>query len=39
VFFDYNGLVWSIKARGNQEIREELKADFDHIVETFKILD
>jgi hypothetical protein len=39
IFFDYNGLIWEIRARGDQEIREELKTDFDNIVETFTILD
>ena len=39
VYFNYNGLIWEITARGDQEIREELKADFDHILKTFKIIE
>ena len=39
VYFDYNDLTWEIVAKCNQEIMEQVIADFEHIVETFKILD
>lgn len=39
VYFDYNGLIWEIAAGCNQEIMEQVRADFEHIVETFTILD
>jgi hypothetical protein len=39
VYFDYNGLIWEIEAGCHQEIMDQVKADFEHIVETFIILD
>jgi hypothetical protein len=39
VYFEYNGLIWIIEAECNQEIMDQVKADFEHIVETFTILD
>jgi hypothetical protein len=39
VYFEYDGLIWVIEAGCNQEIMEEVRADFEHIVETFTILD
>ena len=39
VFFEYDGLIWEIEAECHQEIMDEVKADFDHIIETFTILD
>jgi len=38
VFFDYNKLTWEIEAKCNEDIQERVKADFDHIIDTFKIL-
>ena len=40
VYFDYNGLIWSIeaKSRGDYDCTK-IKADFDHILQTFKILE
>ncbi len=38
VFFDYNGLIWQIDIRSASSTAEEDKADFEHIVKTFKIL-
>ncbi len=40
VYFDFDGLIWSIEliSRGDYDY-SKIKADFDHIVETFKILD
>jgi hypothetical protein len=39
VYFDYNGLIWEMEAQCNQEMANQVNADFDHIVQTFKILD
>jgi hypothetical protein len=39
VFFDYNNLTWEIEAKCNQEIQDQVKADFDHIIQTFVILE
>jgi len=38
VYFDYNELTWVIEAKCIQEIREQVKADFDYIVQSFKII-
>jgi hypothetical protein len=38
VYFDYNGLTWVIEAQCIQEIRAQVKADFDYIVQSFKII-
>jgi hypothetical protein len=39
VYFEYNGLIWVIEAKCNQEIMDQVMADFEHVVETFTILD
>ncbi|MFC2003978.1 hypothetical protein ACFLUK_00315 [Chloroflexota bacterium] len=40
VYFDYKGLIWWIKALSSgPEYRDRIDADFEHILETFKILD
>jgi len=39
VYFDYQNLTWEIEAKCNQDIQEQVKADFDHIIQTFKILE
>jgi hypothetical protein len=39
VYFDYNNFTWKIEAKCNQDMMDEVRADFDHIVETFTILD
>ncbi len=38
VYFDYNGLTWEIIAKCIQELKEQVKADFDFIVASFKII-
>ncbi len=38
VYFDYNDLLWVIEAKCIQEMREQVKADFDYIVNSFKII-
>lgn len=39
VYFDYNGLIWTIEATSEMEMVDQVNADFDHIVQTFKIID
>jgi len=39
VYFDHNGLVWWIEAECELEMVDQVKADFEHILETFQILD
>jgi hypothetical protein len=39
VYFDHNGFTWEITAHCIKEIKEQVKADFDHIISTFKILE
>ena len=39
VFFEHDGLIWEIEAECHQEIMDEVRADFEHIVETFTILE
>jgi hypothetical protein len=38
-YFDYNDLTWEIEMKCNQDIQEEVMAYFNHIIETFKILE
>jgi hypothetical protein len=38
VYFDYNELTWVIEAKCIQELREQVKADFDYIIQSFKII-
>ena len=38
VYFDYTGLIWNIEGEAEMEMVDQLKADFDHILESFKIL-
>lgn len=39
VYFEYDGLIWEIEAGCNQEIMDQVRDDFEHIIETFTILD
>jgi hypothetical protein len=39
VYFDYNNLTWHIEAKCRQELREQVTADFEHIIQTFQILE
>lgn len=39
VYFDYNGFIWEIWLRSTEGFAEEDKAHFEHIIETFEILD
>jgi hypothetical protein len=39
VYFDYGNLIWTLSIRSNQAIVEEANAIFEHMLETFQILD
>ncbi len=39
VYFDYNDLTWEIIAKCNEDIQGEVTTHFNHIIETFKILE
>jgi hypothetical protein len=38
VYFDYGGLTWWIQAKCEKEMIDQVKTDFEHILQTFKIL-
>jgi hypothetical protein len=38
IYFDYGGYRWSLSANSEEELVEQVKNDFDHIIETFKII-
>jgi len=39
VYFDYAELKWDMKAESDMDMAEMVRADFDHVLQTFKILD
>jgi len=39
VYFDYNDLIWKIEIDSDEDRAEEAEADFEHLLETFQILD
>ncbi|UCB43223.1 MAG: hypothetical protein JSV77_00835 [Dehalococcoidales bacterium] len=39
VYFDYSGLIWKIEIESDEDRAEEAEADFEHLLETFQILD
>ena len=39
MFFDSNGLIWELTAKHEADMAEQAKADFDHVIQTFKILE
>lgn len=40
VYFDHNGLIWSVELNSKDSSNySSAKADFDHVLQTFKILD
>ncbi len=39
VYFDHKGLIWEITMSSNEATAETDKADFEHVLETFEILD
>ena len=39
VYFDHNGFIWEIFMKSIEEVAEEDKVHFEHIIETFTILD
>jgi hypothetical protein len=38
-YFDQGGMVWKIQMESTEEVAEETKEDFEHILNTFKIMD
>ena len=40
VYFDRGGYIWIIEATAHgSDVIDQMKTDFDHIIQTFKILD
>jgi hypothetical protein len=39
VYFDHNGLLWSIAIESDEDKAEQARADFEHLLQTFKILE
>jgi hypothetical protein len=39
VCFDYSGLIWVIIIESDEDKADQAKADFEHLLQTFKILD
>ena len=39
VYFDYNDLIWSIVIESDEDRADVAQADFEHLLETFQILD
>ena len=39
LFFDHSGLLWSIAIESDEDKAEQAKADFEHLLETFQILE
>jgi hypothetical protein len=39
IYFDHCDLIWSISIRSNEAAAEDARAIFEHILQTFKILD
>ena len=40
VYFDYGGYIWNIEGTAHgTDVLDQIKADFDHIIQTFKILE
>jgi hypothetical protein len=37
-YFNYNDLVWRVELESEGEMAEQAKADFEHVIQTFKIL-
>jgi len=39
VYFDYNDLLWEIEIESDEDRADVAEADFEHLLETFQILD
>ena len=39
VYFDYDGFIWNLVIESDEDRVEEAEADFEHLLETFQILD
>jgi hypothetical protein len=35
-YFDHNGSIWEIISRSTENVSEKAKADYEHVIETFK---
>jgi hypothetical protein len=38
IYFDYNNLIWILEAKADQDMADNITADFNHVIQTFKIL-
>jgi hypothetical protein len=38
VYFDYKGLIWRIGMQSDSSTADAEKADFEHVLQTFKFL-
>ncbi len=38
ITFDHDGFIWMIKMSAYEKVAEEAKSDFEHVIQTFKIL-
>ena len=39
VYFDYGGFTWAFDAKADHDLAETVRADFNHVLKTFKILE
>ena len=39
VYFDYGGFTWAFDVKADLDLAETVRADFDHVLQTFKILE
>jgi len=39
VYFDYGGFTWAFDAKADLDLAETVRADFDYVLQTFKILE
>jgi hypothetical protein len=39
VYFDYDGLIWNLVIKSDEDRADVAEADFEHLLETFQILD
>jgi hypothetical protein len=38
IYFDHNNLIWVLEAKADQDMADNITADFNHVIRTFKIL-
>jgi hypothetical protein len=39
LFFDYRGMIWKVIVSSTTDVADQAKLDYEHIIQTFKILD